>query len=50
MWIGVGAALWSPTLVVKGNNKWDRNQTIEEYSKSDMLRQLRKEMLEGGGP
>jgi organic radical activating enzyme len=39
-----------PCCVIKGNNKWDRNQTIEEYSKSDMLRQFRKEMLEGGGP
>ena len=35
---------------VKGNNAWDRDQTIEEYSKSDKLKQFRKEMLEGGGP
>ena len=28
----------------------NRDQTIEEYSKSDKLKQFRKEMLEGGGP
>ena len=39
-----------PCCVIKGNNKWKRNLTIEDYSKSDMLRQFRKEMLEGGGP
>ena len=39
-----------PCCVIKGNNAWDRDQTIEEYSKSDKLKQFRKEMLEGGGP
>ena len=39
-----------PCCVIKGNNKWKGNQTIEEYSKSDMLRQFRKEILDGGGP
>ena len=38
-----------PCCAIKSNNKWD-DQTIEEYSQSDMLRQFRKEMLEGGGP
>ena len=28
----------------------DSKKTIEEYSKSDMLRQFRKEILDGGGP
>ena len=39
-----------PCCVIKGNNAWDGDQTIEEYSKSDKLKQFRKEMLEGGGP
>ena len=39
-----------PCCVIKYNVHWDRNQTIEEYSKSDKLKQFRKEMLEGGGP
>jgi len=39
-----------PCCVIKYNVHWDRNQTIEEYSKSDRLKQFRKEMLEGGGP
>jgi len=39
-----------PCCVIKGNNDWDRDQTIEEYSKSDKLKQFRKEMLGGGGP
>jgi len=39
-----------PCCVIKYNSYWDRNQTIEEYSKSDKLKQFRKEMLEGPGP
>jgi len=39
-----------PCCVIKENSNWDRNQTIEEYSKSDKLKQFRKEMLLGGGP
>jgi len=39
-----------PCCVIKGNNDWDMDQTIEEYSKSDRLKQFRKEMLGGGGP
>jgi len=35
---------------VVNNNYWDSLQTIEEYFKSDKLRQFRKEILEGGGP
>ncbi len=39
-----------PCCVIKGSNNWDNAQTIEEYSKSDKLKQFRKEMLLGGGP
>lgn len=39
-----------PCCVIKENSNWDKNQTIEEYSKSDKLKQFRKEMLEGPGP
>ena len=37
-----------PCCVIKKSP--DSKKTIEEYSKSDMLRQFRKEILDGGGP